>query len=108
MIDDMRRRYKQLIEKFAFPKSSDLLNLSLNGRKFEIRLATVGDWPNISINFFLPNKKYARKGLTLSPDGILTEDHGIIPEFDRDEDEPIFTQSNEELLELAAQHLLAS
>lgn len=53
----------------------------------------------VSFGLFLPNHRYSRKTILIDSLGQVTEDTvGVIPNFDRATNEPIFTSSNEEIV----------
>lgn len=55
-----------------------------------------------SFGLFLPGHKYARKTLMINEAGQISEDtSGIIPDFDRAENESKITSSNEQIVTTA-------
>ncbi len=54
---------------------------------------------SVSLGLFLRDRKYARKTLIVRKDGQIIEDtDGVLPDFDRVENEPKITSSNEQII----------
>lgn len=62
---------------------------------------------DLSISFFLDDAKYSRRSIELAADGRLAEDTvGVLPDFDKTDHEPDFSNmTNEEILLSAVQQL---
>ena len=60
-------------------------------------------YDQVSFGLFLPTDRYSRKTLLINSLGQITEDtSGIIPDFDKSENEPEFTSSNEEIVKVVS------
>lgn len=97
----------------TYPEGSKLkgkeLILKIESFEFEIIMFDPEiSSPHIEIGFFLKGHIYSRKTLRLSSEGILSEDKEGVPNSDKATPEPVFTKSNEELLQLAIEQLLHS
>ncbi len=59
---------------------------------------------SVSFGLFLQDHRYSRKTIIVNSLGQVTEDTvGIIPDFDRAVNEPKFSSSNQEILEVVSQ-----
>ena len=73
----------------------------IDGNKME--LVIFGAESNyVSFGLFVPGHRYARKTLMIHEAGFISEDtSGVIPDFDRAENEPRITSSNEQIINAA-------
>lgn len=100
--------------------SSDIWNLSdgdkkkveVDGREFEVKVfhdTSADNKPVLNFLMFITGTKtrYSRKTIALFQDGTISEDQrGIIPDFDKTDNEPVFTSSNREILRKLIQAFL--
>ena len=91
--------YMDISEQFPEGLSGDsYLPISIDGNELELRISP--DMHSISFTLFPLGRHYARKWLLLHTNGLITEDGGVIPDFDRIGNEPVFTSSNEQIMDM--------